>query len=294
MKFDFKVFNDIYYDKVCDFLIEISKNNRTHINWNWARWEWMFFHPDFNRELMDKIGLWFLGDELVGLATYDYYFGEGFFAAKEGFEELEKDILEYAVTNFSDENGFGIAVNDTDNKTIDLLKHYGFTENEQTENMLELALDEVDFTSRSKIEGISFQSINLEKDLYKHHELLWKGFDHEGQAPLDEDTISKQKKLLSASHLNPLLHVIAKTENGEYAAYCGLWYNKETDYVYVEPVCTIPEYRNKGIASALLMEALKRAYDLGAKKAYVISESNFYKSIGFKQHSHYTFYWYNN
>ena len=37
MKFDFKKFNDIYYDKVCDFLIEISKYNRTHINWNWAR-----------------------------------------------------------------------------------------------------------------------------------------------------------------------------------------------------------------------------------------------------------------
>ncbi|HCO73234.1 MAG: GNAT family N-acetyltransferase [Clostridium sulfidigenes] len=293
MKFHFKRFNNTYYDRVCDFLIEISKCNRTHINWNWARWEWMFFHPEFNRDLIDKIGLWFLGEELIGLTTYDHYLGEGFFATKKGFEELEKDILEYTIANFSDENGLGIAVNDTDNRTLNLLKDYGFLRNEQTENMLELTLDEANFDLKS-IEGISLESINIEKDLYKHHELLWKGFNHEGQAPLDEDIISKQKIMLSAPHLNPLLHVIAKTECGEYIAYSGLWYNEETDYVYVEPVCTIPEYRNNGIARVLLMEALKRAYDLGAKKAYVISDSNFYKAIGFKQHSHYTFYWYNN
>ena len=100
--------------------------------------------------------------------------------------------------------------------------------------------------------------------------------------------------MLSAPHLNPLLHVIAKNKCGEYVAYCGLWYNEKTDYVYIEPVCTIPEYRNKGIARMVLIEALKRAYDLGAKKSYVISDSAFYKSLGFKQHSHYTFYWYNN
>lgn len=49
LKFKFKNFNYTYYDKVCDFLVEISQYNREHINWNWARWEWMFFHPEFNR-----------------------------------------------------------------------------------------------------------------------------------------------------------------------------------------------------------------------------------------------------
>ena len=100
--------------------------------------------------------------------------------------------------------------------------------------------------------------------------------------------------MLSAPHLNTRLHVIAKNKSLEFVSYCGLWYNKSTDYVYVEPVCTIPQYRKKGIAKCILTEALKRAYDLGAKKAYVISDMEFYKRLGFKQHSHYTFYWYNN
>jgi len=38
----------------------------------------MFFHPEFNRDLIDKIGLWFLGEELVGLTTYDHYLCDEF------------------------------------------------------------------------------------------------------------------------------------------------------------------------------------------------------------------------
>ncbi len=291
MQYEFQNFNRSYYEKVYDFLIELSRDSRMHINWNWARWEWMFFHPEFDRSLLEKIGLWFSNDELVGVAIYDHYFGEAFFAAKKGFEELEKNILDYVVENFCDENGIGIAVNDTDIQTVKLLTEYGFVINEQKENVLELSLDDFDFY-KEQITGISIGNINPENDLYKHHELLWRGFDHEGQAPFDKDTITKQKEMLSAPHMNSLLHVVAQNEASEYVSYCGLWYDKESDYVYVEPVCTIPQYRNRGIARLVLKEALKRAYDLGARKAYVISDGEFYRSMGFKQHSRYTFYWY--
>lgn len=36
----------------------------------------------------------------------------------------------------------------------------------------------------------------------------------------------------------------------------------------------------------------KNSYALGARKAYVISDSDFYKHLGFRKYSHYTFYWY--
>ncbi len=41
-----------------------------------------------------------------------------------------------------------------------------------------------------------------------------------------------------------------------------LWYMAGTDYVYVEPVCTIPAYRGKGVAKAVIHEALGRAKNL--------------------------------
>jgi len=292
MKIVFRNFDDSCYEQVCDFLIELSKDDRKHINWNWARWEWMFFHPEFNRDLKNKIGLWYHADELIAIATYDHYFGEAFFATKQGFEELEKDILEYAIATFSNEGGLGIAVNDKDIHTVDLLRSYHFVTHDQTENILELALENVSLEGTIS-EGITLKNIDIKNDLYKLHHMLWQAFDNEGPVPVDEVTMNKQKEMLSATHLNPLLHVVAENKDGEYVAYCGLWYSPKTDYVYVEPVCTVPEYRHKRLGQAVVMEALKRGRSLGAKKAYVISDSHFYKSLGFQQHSHYTFYWHN-
>lgn len=293
MDYRFKNFDNNDYEKVRNFLIELSGEERLHINWNWARWEWMYFHPELDKSLLEKIGLWFSGEELAGFATYDMWPGECFFAVKRGFEELESSILEYAVNNFCNENGLGIAANDTDVKTINLLKSHGFVRNEQTENVLELDLNEAVFTS-NLAEGITMENIHPQKDVFKHQKVLWKGFDHEGEVPLDKETVEKQRILLTAPHLNPLLHVVAKDQQSEYVSYCGLWYDKATDYVYVEPVCTIPEYRNQGVGRATVLEALKRAKDLGAKRAYVISYTDFYDKLGFKPHSHYTFYWYQN
>lgn len=291
MKYNFKKFNNSYYETVRTFLIELSRNNHTHINWNWARWEWMYHHPDFDRDAIEKIGLWFCDEVLVGVAIYDHYFGEAFFAAAAGHEKLETDILDYMVNNLSDENGLGIAVNDKDIQTAGVLTDYGFTIHEQTENILELTINEFDFKTITE-DSITLKRLDIKKDLHKHHEVLWKGFDHQGDLPLDEDTVTKQRIMLTAPNINSQLHIAAVNENSEFVSYCGLWYDPDTDYAYVEPVCTIPDYRGKGIAKFVLSKALKNAYSLGAKKAYVISDMEFYKRSGFKQHSHYTFYWY--
>ncbi|WP_269055820.1 GNAT family N-acetyltransferase [Paenibacillus tundrae] len=228
----------------------------------------------------------------LGIATYDHYFGEAFFATKPGFEELEKDILEYTTTTFSNENGLGIAVNDKDTHTLDLLRSKKFVENDLTENILELTLQNVSLDYVNP-EGVILKNMDVNNDLFKYRKLLWKGFNHEGPVPDDEITIDKKKRMLSARNMNSFLHIVAENEDGEYVAYCGLWYSQKTDYVYVEPVCTIPEYRQKGLGKAVVLEALKRGRSLGAEKAYVISDSSFYKSIGFQQHSHFTFYWHN-
>jgi len=206
-------------------------------------------------------------------------------------EKLEKDLIEYAISRFSDKNGLGIAVNDTDTHTIDLLSSYGFVKSDNTENVLELDFENYDFDYLPP-QGIEIKSLNPENDLYKYHKVLWMGFNHDGDAPIDETTIAERKRMLSAPHMHSYLHIAAENKEGDYAAYCGCWYNPNTDYCYVEPVCTIPQFRKLGLGRAVLLEALKRCSSLGSKKAYVISNDHFYKSLGFCQHSHFTFYWY--
>ena len=46
----------------------------------------------------------------------------------------------------------------------------------------------------------------------------------------------------------------------------------------------------KGVASALLSEAISRAKALGAKEAYVISDLSFYEKLGFEKVQQYSFY----
>ena len=62
----------------------------------------------------------------------------------------------------------------------------------------------------------------------------------------------------------------AKLQLCEYAAYCCVWFHPMTDYAYIEPACTVPDHRGKGLAKAVIYKALNRARSLGAKKAYVI------------------------
>ena len=41
----FERYSEDAYEAVCDFLIELKRADRSHINWNWARFEWMYEHP---------------------------------------------------------------------------------------------------------------------------------------------------------------------------------------------------------------------------------------------------------
>ena len=92
-------------------------------------------------------------------------------------------------------------------------------------------------------------------------------------------------------HFRKELSLGAMTPDGEGAAYCCLWFREGTDYAYVEPVCTIPAYRGRGAAKALLYEALNRARALGANRAYVISDQVFYEKLGFRKDRTFSFYW---
>ena len=118
--------------------------------------------------------------------------------------------------------------------------------------------------------------------------LLWQGFDH-GE---DREAFERSEDHVPhvRMHFNKTLCLCAADSSGEPVSHCSLWVHKDTDYAYVEPVCTIPKYRGRGIANALLSEAFSRAKALGAKTAYVISDLPFYEKLGFTKAHRYTFY----
>ncbi len=283
----FKQYNNEDYEAVCDFLIELNRENQNHINWNWARFEWMMEHPEFDKNLIDSIGLWIDGEKVVGAAIYDMYFGEAFCATLPEYGQIYPEILDYAYSKLRDENGLGIAICDENAKEIAAAKSAGFSLVEQTETVMSINLEKafpVQFP-----EDYRFAELDPAKEPYAFQWLLWQGFDH----GTEKEKFEKQEQIIPQfrPHLNPFLSIAVKSSNGEYVAYCCLWYSEKTDYTYIEPVCTVPAYRGKGLAKAVVCEALNRAGALGAKKAYVISDTEFYRKLGFQKEYRFSFYW---
>ena len=285
---EFRTYRDEDYEAVCDFLTELNRTDRSHVNWCWARFEWMAEHPEFDRSLTGSIGLWLDGDRIVGAAIYDMYFGEAFCGALPEAEDLYPEILDYAWRELKDDAGLGIAACDDNEKEIAALKAAGFEPAEQTETVMTAELAEP-YPVRLPA-GLHLTEPDPVKDGAALQWLFWQGFDHGD----DREEFERQNDPAPAKarkHLKPELGLAAADPAGNLTAFCCLWYKEDTDYAYVEPVCTVPAWRKKGVAKALLSEAMNRAAALGAKKAYVISDKVFYEKTGFRKEYHYTFYW---
>ena len=284
---EFRNYKKNDYDALIDFLVQLSNEDMNHINWNWARFEWMIEHPDTDKLFLEKIGLWWEKGNIVGAAIYDMYLGEAFCGTLKTHMDILPEILDYAYRIFKDENGLGIAIRNEDLKAIEKAIDLGFEKVNQTENVMMLGLDNI-IPSRIPAD-IVIREYNPAENPREFAWLLWQGFDH-GNDQAEFESKDSQKQQLR-KHLDKRLSLSAVDSSGNIVGYVCLWHSPETDYAYVEPVCTIPEFRNMGISKALLTEAFSRANKLGAKKAIVISDMDFYKKLGFVNLALFSFYW---
>ena len=282
----FHCYREEDYEAVCAFLIELNRKDRTHVNWNWARFEWMAEHPEYDKGASSSIGLWWAQNRVVGAAIYDMYFGEAFCSVLPEYAWLYPEILAYAYRELRDDSGLGIALCDGSGWEIEEARAAGFIPVEQHETVMRLDLEKL--PSPELPSGFSLSALDPSQEPAAFQWLLWQGFDHGA----DREEFEREDPIVPQirRHFNPLLSLSAAAPGGDRVAYCCVWFHPDTDYAYVEPVCTVPACRGKGIAAALLSEALNRAKALGAREAYVISDLPFYEKLGFETARRYSFY----
>lgn len=119
--------------------------------------------------------------------------------------------------------------------------------------------------------------VNVEKAC----ECCWKGFDHEIEEGSWNGDAEHGHHLCAAPHATPEHAIAIENERGEYVCYAGMWWTPENRLAYMEPLCTVPEYRGRGLASALLSELARRMRPLGAARM-TGGFNPFYSKIGFK------------
>ena len=84
------------------------------------------------------------------------------------------------------------------------------------------------------------------------------------------------------------LDLVAVAPNGDFSAFCTLWFDDVTRTAAFEPVGTHPDHQRKGLGKALMAEGLRRVRDLGATLCTVGSYSEragaLYASLGFTEY----------
>jgi mycothiol synthase len=65
------------------------------------------------------------------------------------------------------------------------------------------------------------------------------------------------------------LDIVAVAPGDHIAAYCVLWYDDVTRTALFDPVAVMPEYQRRGLGRAILVEAMRRAKNMGATLATV-------------------------
>lgn len=244
-------------------------------------YEYAQTHPMFNHELSHKMGLWERGSEIIAGVFYEMDLGEAFIVASSEFKYLLPEMLDFAESEISiEENGrrkLSVWITDSQHDHVELLKSRGY-EKKYTEAVT-IYDYENEFPEVFLPEGFTAISLEDENDILKIHSCMWKGFDH-GDTP-DED-IECRRQMQSGPGFRRDLATIIKAPDGQYACYAGMWLEEENGYAYLEPLCTIPEYRKMGLAAYALVNSMKKTKSLGAKYCYG-GVFKFYTNLGFEK-----------
>lgn len=277
------------YQRVSEFLITHHRPGNQDGNWLEPAWEYMHFHSQFDRDSQAKIGLWEVAGEIVAVAHYESYLGEAFFQFHPDYHHLRGDLLDYAEANLTTLTDDGrqrylhAFVNDTAPQFRALVEARGYAkEPSGTRPMYRFDIPDP-FPAVPLADGFRLTSLAEECDWAKVNRVLWRGFNHPGEPPSTTADLAERQQMFDTPKARRDLKIAVVAPNGEFVAFCGMFYESTHRFAYVEPVATDPDYRRMGLGGAAVLEGIRRCGVLGAAVAYVGSNQMFYQALGFRE-----------
>ena len=259
------------YQRIHRFLVEAGKLDYNE-HFHWGRFEWMHAHSYLDEEKLTSIVM-FKDEEdtIVGLITYDTSYDDRVYLIH---TISDKPLLEKMIDTVLKADGGRavLKVNGKDTALCRIMQEKGFEKKHRCACVLSLDLS--DHLEYDLPDAYTMSPKSFAANPWQYQLVIHRGFNNEGIPEKWDDEFLK-----GIPHANEELKTFAIAHN-EYCAHCGLWYTTG-DTAYVEPVATVPEHRKQGLAKAAVYEACMRANLLGAKRAIVVSDLEFYFRIGF-------------
>jgi GNAT superfamily N-acetyltransferase len=272
------------YDKVSRLLVKTYRTTGGHINWVQPRWEYMHYHPLIRGVDLNSIGVWAAYGEIVGVVHPEDGMGTAYFEIDPEYNDLKGAMLQYAETHIRSTEGgmrrLRAFINDQDDEFQSIATERGYTKGDDSEPMSHFVIPDT-FPAISLPAGFRLKSLAEDNDLRKVDRVLWRGFNHGNDPP--KDGVRDREFMQLAPNFRKDLNIVVAAPDGTFVSYCGMWYEPVHAIAYVEPVATDPDYRRRGLASAAVMEGIRRCGELGATVACVGSAKPLYLSLGFRQ-----------
>lgn len=277
------------YQHISAFLIAHHQPGNRDGNWIEPMWEYMHYHPALDIDNLGKIGIWEESGEIVAICHYESCLGEIFFQFHPAYHHLRGEMLDYAeaeLTGVSRQDGrkyLYAYVNDNNPEFLNLVQIRGYKKDEGgTRPMHQFAIPNP-FPVIHLPEGFRLTNLAEECDWSKVHQVLWRGFDHGDDVPMNEEEYESRRKMFDTPKARRDLKIVVAAPNGDFASFCGMFYEPNGRFCYVEPVATDPRYRRLGLGKGAVLEGIRRCGMLGAVVAYVGNDLPIYQSAGFRK-----------
>ena len=276
--------HDADYERVSRFLVKTYSANANHINWLQPRWEYMHHHPYIRGVELSSIGVWEAEGEIVAVVHLEHNQGRAYFEIDPYYVALKREMLvyaeEYLCSAEGEDKALTVYINDKDDRFQDIATERGYQKQTGTEEMSHFVIPDT-IPAIELPEGFRLKSLAEDNDLQKLSRILFRGFNHGAEPP--DDGVAEQEFMQTAPNYRKDLNVVVEAPDGNFAAYCGMWYEAVNRIAYVEPVCTDPSHRRLGVGSAAVLEGIRLCGEQGATVAYVGAVLPIYLSIGFRQ-----------
>jgi predicted N-acetyltransferase YhbS len=279
------------FELVRNFLVEHYRPDNKDGNFLLPAWEYIHGHPYLDEKSLDKIGVWENSEAILGIVHYEHTLGEAFFEIHPDHISLKPAMLDYAEKNLygiSDDGRRLIKawVNDFDEELIGLVGAHGYQKDDtQIRPMSHLKISRHFQPDTSLPEGFHLKSLAEDNDLEKLDRVLHRGFNHGDEPPAveKEARLNARRKQQSVPGYRKNLNIVIAAPDGQFVALAGTWFVPKHKYAYLEPVCTDPDYRRRGLGRVAVLEGIRRCVEMGAEKVYVGSDQPFYLSMGFNK-----------
>lgn len=279
--------------ELSDFYVKM--NQACGENHSRVVWEWLRNAPYFDELNTDQFKLWKENGQIVCAVRPLYPWGEAEINNLCSNEAILKNVIGYVEDNLSIEQdnkkrSFMVVLDQEDHLDQLLLKK-GYEKLSNDTGTLQYDLRK-ELNQVPLENGFSIHPLTEVYDFDQLSKICWLGFHYEGDIPKIDDEVKRSIKHAWLNYRKDICSVVLD-KNGEYASFCGWWYDEATQTAYLEPMVTLEKYRNMGLGKAAVFYSLKILQKLGCRKAFVDPDEepyNYYIKLGFERFEYARFY----